>query len=143
MTTKKCFKCKQIKPLKMFYKHKQMADGHLNKCKHCAKKDVKERYQSEEGINKIVEYEKKRFKDPKRKAKVKIYQQKRRAKSKGKNRARHKVSNAIRNGRLKKLPCEFCGDINSQAHHDDYRKYLDVKWLCFKCHRKLHKQKTY
>lgn len=42
MVSKVCFKCDVDKPLSEYYKHKQMGDGHLNKCKSCTKKDTKE-----------------------------------------------------------------------------------------------------
>lgn len=139
---KTCFKCGEVKSLDDFYRHSKMADGHLGKCKECAKKDVKERY--ERDFEKISAYERDRFQTEHRKAKTIEYQRTRRAKNPEKNRARAMVGYAIKAGHLARGPCESCGTtIKVQAHHDDYLKPLQVRWFCFKCHREhAHGQTT-
>ncbi len=50
------------------------------------------------------------------------------------------VGYAIDTGRLSRCPCEVCGSAKAQAHHDDYRRPLDVRWLCITHHRAWHVQ---
>jgi hypothetical protein len=85
-----------------------------------------------------AEYEKQRAKDPNRSKKRTEYQRKFRDQNPA-YRARQMTGNAIRDGRLVRGPCEICGDNDSQAHHDDYSKPLDVRWLCESHHREWHK----
>lgn len=61
-----------------------------------------------------------------------------RSRNKVKALAHWAVSNALRNGKLVKAPCEVCGDKIVQAHHDDYLKKLDVNWLCDHHHKERH-----
>lgn len=131
-STKQCFKCGDVKPLEEFYVHRQMADGHLNKCKTCTKKDIK--LDREQNRKKHSIREKKRNNTPERKKQQAENQRRMRLKYPEKYKAYWMVNSAIRSGKLKKEPCIHCGSKNSEAHHDDYDKPLDVKWVCFKCH---------
>jgi hypothetical protein len=134
---KQCFKCGVVKPLDEFYAHPEMADGHLGKCKACAKKDVAENYRLR--FAQKQQYEVARFRRPERKAQIKTYAIKRKQLHPERRHANNLVSSAIRCGRLTPQPCQVCGG-KAQAHHDDYSKPLDVQWLCFAHHRQRHGQ---
>lgn len=55
-----------------------------------------------------------------------------------KRRAHVITGNAISSGSLKKEPCEVCRSLIVQAHHDDYTKPLEVRWLCAEHHAEHH-----
>ena len=131
---KKCFKCEAVKPITEFYVHPAMGDGRLNKCKECTKRDVQENYRV--NVEHYVAYEKERAQRPERKKAQRTYLRERRPAHK--RNATVITSNAIRAGRLVRQPCEVCGALKVEAHHDDYNKPLDVRWLCRKHHLEHH-----
>ncbi len=49
------------------------------------------------------------------------------------------VGNALRDGKLHRQSCEICG-ARAQAHHEDYSKPLEVKWLCRIHHGLRHRE---
>jgi len=56
--------------------------------------------------------------------------------------ARIAINNALRDGKLTKPEtCEVCGERGLiHGHHDDYSKWLEVRWLCAPCHGELHRK---
>lgn len=153
---KTCFKCGVSKPLSKFYKHCRMADGHLNKCKECTKKDaLKTRA---ENIDYYLEYDRSRANlphrvklrkriaekwktDPKLKKRSAILKKQWQEKNHIKRAAHVITGNALRSGKLIKQPCEICGKKKVDAHHEDYTQPLKINWLCRKHHVELHKEK--
>jgi len=133
---KKCFKCKIKKPLSKFYWHPETKDKYLNKCIVCTKKDVKKRYYKKR--KQILEYQKRRTQTKERREQLRRYKRKSNLKFPGKQKARMKVNRYLRSGKLIKGACETCGDKETEAHHPDYRKPLDVIWLCKKHHLQQH-----
>lgn len=53
---------------------------------------------------------------------------------------RYLVKSALRDGRLvRPQHCDKCKKIKRViAHHDDYAKPLDIRWLCRSCHQCWH-----
>ena len=47
-----------------------------------------------------------------------------------KERARRILQRHVKQGKVQKQPCIVCKKKNSQAHHEDYSKPLDVIWFC-------------
>lgn len=47
------------------------------------------------------------------------------------------LNDAVRSGRITRQACEVCG-APAQAHHDDYAKPLEVRWLCTEHHALEH-----
>lgn len=54
-------------------------------------------------------------------------------------RTRAATNRYILKGLLIKQPCEVCGIDEVQAHHDDYTKPMDVRWLCDFHHKEHHR----
>lgn len=130
---KTCFKCGKEKPLIDFYKHKGMADGHLNKCKCCTKQD------NINNRNENLEYYREYDRNRPQRIPEGYFENYRKLKPKVRI-AQNTVNNAIRDGKLSKQPCEVCGSLEVHAHHCDYSKPLDVMWLCPIHHKAWHKE---
>jgi hypothetical protein len=136
--SKKCFKCNAVQPLSEFYAHSAMADGHINKCKTCAKKDVL--IHRGKNLEKIRAYDRKRGKLAHRIALRAIVTKAWRAEDKRRSKAHNAVRKSILNGKLYKANCAKCNDAKSVAHHEDYDKTLQIIWLCTICHKQRHKE---
>lgn len=133
---KECFKCGEVKCLSLFYKHPGMSDGHLNKCKECNKNDVRTNRRKKRDYYNAYD----RVRNINGKPHSKNIPGRKQTLDTKRNFARTSVGNALRDGKLSKLPCWTCGEKNVQGHHPDYDSPLDVIWLCPKHHGEVHRE---
>ena len=132
---KRCFKCGEVQPLSQFYRHPRMADGHLNKCRRCTRRDVQEN--RERRLQHYPQYDRDRYQfDAVRALVTNLNGLKR---DPVKRRAMRSVANELKAGRMTKGPCEVCGASKVDAHHPDYNEPFVVVWLCRKHHMQLHR----
>lgn len=136
---KTCFKCGHTKPLFDFYKHKKMADGHLNKCKECAKADVHQ-HRHGAGREKVLAHERARAKTEKRAALRARTVAEWVSENPRKRRAHIALGNAVRSGKVVPWPVCAVPECNEkpEAHHPDYDAPLSVVWLCSAHHKQTH-----
>lgn len=151
-----CSTCNKKRDISMFYTSKRIASGYVSSCKICKKKSCHQQY-----LNRIEYYRKKHkeyseTKEAKERAKIReksyknslVWRKRRLSATRKwekdnpiKFRALSILRNEVRSKRMiKPKKCSNCCKkklIN--AHHDDYSKPLEVRWLCNQCHWDWHK----
>jgi hypothetical protein len=112
---KRCKDCHMILPVSSFNRDRTKKDGLDWRCRKCS--SIREKSRPSHSYRQRA-YEKK-------------YPQKKKA--------HFAVKDAIIRGVLQRLPCEICGNPKAHAHHDDYSKPLEVRWLCPQHHVEHHR----
>ena len=139
MTTSKktCFKCNEERPLSEFYKHKMMADGHLNKCKACAKQDA--RSHREQNLERVQDYDRARGMLPHRvKARAEYAKTDAYKASQSKANAKYRDNNKDKR-RTVKLACQRSRDAGKHSRTPPWltkedkaaikSKYAEARWM--------------
>lgn len=148
---KRCNKCLEVKPIKRFHRNRLLKSGRVGVCDACraeAAKIYRGAHKAEAAIQAakwaklnaehIKKVQKKYRKTKAGKKMMLEAHRKFRREHPEKNRAVWMVGYAIERGILVRQPCEICGELKVEAHHEDYAKPLDVKWLCSMHHRMTH-----
>lgn len=144
-TVKKvCFKCNKEKVITDFYKHKRMADGHLNKCSSCCKKEAKEREEKLRQNPEWVEKERERGREKYyrlgyREKHKPTYEQRKLAMKRYAEKYPEKINAKVKSNRLKpKIK-------GNHLHHWSYNEehYKDVIELSVQDHNTIHRHIIY
>ena len=141
---KVCSQCGETKGLADFHRSPISGDGRVAWCRECIKRYDRERRAQGKAPKPSAEALERRRRSPQ------LREARRRAQ-------RRKLSNplemfkvyvrsatraAVKAGLIQRLGCEVCRVADVQAHHTDYGRPLEVRWLCVLHHSDLHKRET-
>jgi hypothetical protein len=118
-----CSKCKKQKDISEFPKNKKTKLGIDSWCEICHRNIDKEYQRNKRKlglVNKTEEY--------------RIWRKTHRKECN----AEQLTNYYIRIGKIKKEKCKICKKKNAYAHHDNYDKPLEIRWMCPSCHKKFH-----
>jgi len=169
--TKRCGRCKRIKPIDAFGHNRSRSDGRSWRCKVCNREAARE-YYAKHGARLLARRRELYARDgySGRLRRLRYHQNNReiqrlatqryrrknleriRARSRRyyvenlrKVRAHTLLRQALTYGDVQRAECEICTFLGlvsnwrkTVAHHEDYERPLDVRWLCHAHHRQLH-----
>lgn len=145
MNIKTCRKCLVEKSHGFFNKSKTAKDGLQSYCTKCTRAYSVVYKQTDKGRESEKKYREKYLSNEenrtiKRKSQA-DYKKNHREELRKSEAVHSAVYRAIKNGTLIRQPCETCGTTdNIHAHHDDYSKELEVRWLCIRHHKEAHRK---
>lgn len=136
METKVCYRCKVEKPVTAFGLQTKGVGGRNTYCRQCRSEMYFENHKVE--LERSRKNHQNRYKNGKATQGAKDYLKRNPEVSA----ARWKTQNAILRGDLvRPKKCPVCKKKTTvEAHHDDYKKPLDVRWMCKLCHRAYHRE---
>jgi hypothetical protein len=150
---KVCRSCNVEKGADQFNRSSQRKDGLRSYCRACEKSKY-ELYKATEPAKRLAAQRSKRYRstangEARRRAyrasdlgrdSDRRYARSKYASAEGRKKvlARHKVMYAIKTGKLTRKPCEVCGSSLAEAHHENYDRPLEVRFLCRSHHAQHH-----
>jgi hypothetical protein len=135
MSEKQCPRCGIVKQLSEYHKDSVAKDGVRHICRVCSNLYSKMYRESHREYFRTYNNT-----HPERLKKGTEYKKKHRAIHPDRQRSRRMFLASVKVGKIERQPCEVCGELYADGHHDDYSKPFSVRWLCEFHHRQHHGQ---
>lgn len=145
---KTCSRCGSEKPLEAFSRNRGSADGRVAWCKDCYRawaSDNRDKTRAAGHRHRKTGKYRQTQAGYRATGKIKAWRKKAQKKQLQNPLVRFKIyirsatHAAVQAGLIVKKGCEVCRSVEVQAHHTDYGKPLEVRWLCALHHSDLHK----